>query len=78
MWWTVEYSETIVRGCGRPRVEVLCLPKTPFSYFHPSVTFLHFICLANSLQFHRFILSFAKTPQQLNVFRVTYYTPSCG
>jgi hypothetical protein len=33
----------------------LCLPKTPFSYFHPNATLLHFICLANSPQFHRFI-----------------------
>jgi len=36
--------------CGQ-----VCLPKTPFSYFRPKVTSLHFICLANSPQFHRFI-----------------------
>jgi len=29
--------------------------ETPFSYFRPKVTSLHFICLANSPQFHRFI-----------------------
>jgi hypothetical protein len=37
------------------RQHQLCLPKTPFSYFHQTVTLLHFISLVNSTQFHRFV-----------------------